>query len=144
VEHPEEGRTDVVSRIRGNDLAQAAKALVLVAKTGKKSRDYFLAVIPGDRRLDTDAFKKLSGASFMGFADAARAEELTGCVVGSIPPFSFNPLLQLVVDPVLLASHNEIVFNAGRLDRSIFISTRAYVEVATPRVHRIAASELTR
>lgn len=144
VEHPEEGRTDVVSRIRGNNLAQAAKALVLVAKTGKKSRDYYLAVLPGDRRLDTEAFKKLSGAGFVGFADAARAEELTGCVVGSIPPFSFNPELKLVVDPALLAGHDEIVFNAGRLDRSIFLGTDAYVELATPKIHRIAAPETTR
>lgn len=41
------------------------------------------------------------------------------------------------MDPALLVNE-EIVFNAGRLDRSIRISARTYVDVAAPRIVAIA------
>ena len=54
------------------------------------------------------------------------AEKLSGSVVGTVLPFSFNPELELIVDPSLLA-HEEIVFNAARLDRSLYLKASDYV-----------------
>src|SRR5437016_5379433 len=119
IDHPHEGRTEIVSGYRGNPLEQAAKCLVVMVKTGKRTRRYFLAVVPGDRRVDLGALKQLAGAekTYAGFADADKAEELAGSVSGTILPFSFRPDLELVADPGLL-EHEEIYFNAARLDRS--------------------------
>lgn len=39
----------------------------------------------------------------------------------------------------LLALFGEIVFNAGRLDRSIFIDRASYVKAACPTIATIAA-----
>jgi len=36
IDHVPEGRTDIVSPLRGNALSQAAKCLVLMVKIGKK------------------------------------------------------------------------------------------------------------
>jgi Ala-tRNA(Pro) deacylase len=36
IDHASEGRTEVVSPMRGNELAQAAKCIVLMVKLGKK------------------------------------------------------------------------------------------------------------
>jgi len=138
VEHPAEGRTEVVSQIRGNHLGQAAKAMVVMVKLGKKDRRYLLCVVPGDRRIDLAVVKGLGSGTHAMFAPPAVAEQLTGCVMGAIPPVSFNPELPLVVDPSLL-ENEEIVFNAGRLDRSIFIERDAYVTAAKPRLAPIAA-----
>jgi Ala-tRNA(Pro) deacylase len=138
VEHAAEGRTEVISEIRGNALAQAAKAMVLMVKQGKKDRRYFLCVVPGDRRIDMDVVKSLGKGTHAMFAPQDIAEKLAGCVMGAVPPVSFNPELQLVVDPKLL-ENEEIVFNSGRLDRSIFIQRDSYVKVANPKVAPIAA-----
>jgi Ala-tRNA(Pro) deacylase len=60
-------------------------------------------------------------------------------VTGTILPFSFNPELELVVDPALL-EHDEIYFNAARLDRSIVLKASDYAAAAKPRQERVAAS----
>lgn len=52
IDHASEGRTEVVSPMRGNALSQAAKCIVLMVKLGKKVTRYILAVVPGDRRVD--------------------------------------------------------------------------------------------
>ena len=53
-----------------------------------------------------------------GFASPETAQELTGCVMGSVPPFALNPDLAIVVEEDLLANET-LFFNAGRLDRSM-------------------------
>jgi Ala-tRNA(Pro) deacylase len=44
----------------------------------------------------------------------------------------------LLVDPRLL-EHEELYFNAARLDRSMALRTSDYVKLAKPRLERIAA-----
>lgn len=136
VDHAPEGRTEVVSQLRGNELRQAAKAMVIMVKQGKKDRIYFLCVVPGDCRLDMEAVKKLGNGTHVLFAPADVATKLTGCVSGAIPPVSFHADLKLVVDPALLENAS-IVFNAGVLDKSIFIDREAYVRAASPRIVKI-------
>ena len=60
--------------------------------------------------------------------------ELTGCVLGAIPPFSFHAELQLVADPELFARYSEIAFNAGRLDASIVLAADDYLRIARPQL----------
>ncbi len=58
--------------------------------------------------------------------------------MGAVPPFSFDPQLTLMVDINLLAE-DQIVFNAGRLDRSVFLRSDDYLRLARPVVESIAA-----
>jgi Ala-tRNA(Pro) deacylase len=138
LDHEPEGRTELVSALRGNELAQAAKCLVVLVKVGKKQSRYVLAVVPGDARLDLAAVKALHEGTYVGFADTAKAEALAGSVSGTVLPVSYHPDLELVVDPSLLA-HDEIFFNAARLDRSMALATEDYLRVAKPRVAPIVA-----
>ena len=140
IDHEPEGRTEVVSALRGNAVAHAAKCLIVLVKVGKKRRRYVLAVVPGDARLDLQAVKELVGGSYAGFASREKAEELAGSVSGTVLPFSFHPELELVVDPALLEAP-ELFFNAGRLDRSMALVTEDYVRVAEPRLERISVRE---
>ncbi|AZM49612.1 hypothetical protein DMB38_30975 [Streptomyces sp. WAC 06738] len=125
IDHVPEGRTEVVSRHRGHPVAHAAKCLVVMVKTGKRTRRYFLAVVPGDARVDLEGLKDLADGTYVSFASAEKAEALSGSVSGTILPFSFDPDLELVVDPRLL-EHPEIFFNAARLDRSLALNTQDY------------------
>ena len=142
IEHSSEGRTELVSPMRGNALSQAAKCIILMVKIGKKVTRYMLAVVPGDRRVDLQAVKALMGATYVAFASQDVAERLAGSVTGTVLPFSFNPELELVVDPSLL-ENDEIYFNAARLDRSMVLEASDYIAVAKPRLGRIAAAQET-
>ena len=140
IDHAPEGRTEVVSPMRGNALSQAAKCIVLMVKIGKKVTKYMLAVVPGDRRVDLQAVKALMGATYVAFASQDIAERLAGSVAGTVLPFSFNAELELVVDPALL-ENDEIYFNAARLDRSMVLKTSDYIALAKPHKARIAAAK---
>jgi len=137
IDHAPEGRTDIVSPMRGNALHQAAKCIVKMVKIGKKVTKYVLGVVPGDARIDLNAVKTLLGGTYISFASSEIAERLAGSVAGTILPFSFHDDLELVVDPSLLAN-DEIYFNAARLDRSMALKTSDYLTLAKPRLERIA------
>jgi Ala-tRNA(Pro) deacylase len=140
IEHAPEGRTDLVSELRGHDLASAAKCLILMVKIGKKQTRYVLAVVPGDARLDLAAVKALLGASYVAFADTDKAEQLAGSVTGTVLPFSYDERLELIVDPALL-DRGELYFNAGRLDRSVALASEDYLRLADPRLASIIATK---
>jgi Ala-tRNA(Pro) deacylase len=137
ISHIPEGRTEVISPIRGHALKEAAKCIVLMVKTGKKTTKYVLGVVPGDRRVDLNAVKALLGGTYISFASGEIAERLAGSVAGTILPFSFNPELELIADPALLESET-LYFNAARLDVSIALKTSDYVALAKPRLETIA------
>ena len=138
IEHEAEGRSEKISVIRGNRPEQAAKAMVLDVLGGGGGRRHVLAILPGNRKLDFAAVAALFEARKCGFASPESAEALTGCVMGSVPPFSLNPVLSIVVDEELL-KNDTLFFNAGRLDRSMELDTRDWLAVAQPKVARIAA-----
>lgn len=137
IDHEAEGRTDLVSAMRGNDPARAAKCIVVMVKLGKKVTRHVLAVVPGDTRVDLNAIKGLLGGTYVSFASREIAERLAGSVSGTILPFSFDPELELIADPALLDG-DEIFFNAARLDRSLALDSRDYAAIAQPRLESIA------
>ena len=137
IQHEPEGRTELITQIRGNRLEQAIKSMVVQVRLSKKENIYCLANVPGDCRVDLDGIKNHFNAKSIGVAPREKAEALTGCVIGSIPPFSFNEQLQVLADP-LIQQNEEVVFNAGRLDRSIFMKLVDYVRIAKPQIVKIA------
>ena len=137
IEHEPEGRTEVIARIRGNRIEQSIKSMVLQVRLTRKENMYCLANVPGNCRIDLDGVTKYFNADSVAFAKREKAQELTGCVIGSIPPFSFNDQLQLLADP-LIQENDEVVFNAGRLDRSITMKLSDYLRIARPQLIPIA------
>jgi Ala-tRNA(Pro) deacylase len=136
IDHASAGSTDVVSRLRGNPLAAAAKCIVVRVGLSKRERQYLLAVVPGDRRVDLELVRRLYRGRDAAFAQREVAERLAGCVSGSILPFSFHPDLQVVVDRRLLV-HDQLYFNAARLDRSMELCTEDYLVLARPLIAHI-------
>lgn len=139
IEHEPEGRSEKISVIRGNRPDQAAKAMVLDVRGGGGGRRHVLAILPGNSKLDFAAVATLFAARKCGFASPETAQELTGCVMGAVPPFALDPALTVVVDQDLLAN-DTLFFNAGRLDRSMELDTKDWLAAANPRIAKIAAS----
>lgn len=137
IEHAAEGRTELIAQIRGNRIEQSIKSMTLQVRVTKKENIYCLANVPGDCRIDFEGVKKYFNADSVAFASKEKAQALTGCVIGAIPPFSFNDQLQVLADP-LIQQNEEVVFNAGRLDRSIFMKMDDYMRIARPQIVRIA------
>jgi Ala-tRNA(Pro) deacylase len=139
IDHPPEGRTELVSTMRGHDVRHAAKCMVLMIKQGRKVTRYALVVVPGNAKVNLQAVKELAQATYVCFASPEMAEELSDAPTGAVLPFSFNTSMEVIVDPSLLES-DEIYFNAARLDRSIVMNTQAYIALAKPRLAAIAVT----
>jgi len=137
IEHEAEGRTELIAQIRGNRIEQSIKSIVVQVRLSKKDNIYCLANVPGHCRVDLGAIKGHFNADSIGMAQREKAQALTGCVIGAIPPFSFSEQLQLLADP-LIQENAEVVFNAGRLDRSIFMDSADYIRIAKPQLVKIA------
>lgn len=131
VEHEPEGRTEAIARIRGNRIQQSIKSIVVQVRLNRRENVYCLANVPGDCRIDFRGIKSHFQADSAAFAAREKAEQLTGCAIGAIPPISFSRRLQLLADP-LIGENEEVVFNAGRLDRSIFMQLEDYIRIAKP------------
>jgi Ala-tRNA(Pro) deacylase len=138
IDHPSEGRTEIVSGYRQHDVAAAAKCMIVMVKLGKKTTKYVLAVVPGNARVDLQAIKNLFRGTYVSFATPEIAERLSGCVAGTILPFTFSDELELIADPGIKA-FPELFFNAARLDRSMALRTDDYLKIAEPRFEPIAA-----
>ncbi|SOD81403.1 YbaK/EbsC family protein [Streptomyces sp. Ag109_G2-15] len=138
IDHAPEGATEDVSALRGHPVSQAAKCIVLRVKVDRRTTRHVLAVVPGDRRVDLDAVRALFEARYVGFSDADTAERLARSVPGTVLPFSFDPELELVADPDVVAQP-WLYFNAARLDRSLCLTGTDYARLAEPRVARIAS-----
>ena len=129
LEHEAEGRTEFITKIRGNRIEQAIKSMVVQVRMTKKEN----AVLPRQTSLAIAAWtskpsKAYFNADGIGMAQREKAEALTGCVIGSIPPFSFNDQLQVLADP-RIKENEEVVFNAGSLEKSIFMKMEDYFRI---------------
>ncbi len=137
IEHPAEGRSDLVATIRGTAPGQGAKAMLCRSKDD--DRALILAILPGDRRLDFKRVAAAAGIKKATLASPEEAQRVTGCVIGAIPPFSFSANIKLIVDPDLVESFGEIAFNAGRLDQSIILDSVDYLRIAKPLLQSLCA-----
>ncbi|ALV94078.1 MULTISPECIES: YbaK/EbsC family protein [Pantoea] len=129
VEHEAIGQTDVISAIRGNDLHQAAKAMVLevTMPEGAEAR-YLLAIVPGDCKINFKSAARAIGGKKSTFAAPEQAQALTECVMGAVPPFSFDDRLALRVD-TRLRDVGTLWFNAGALERSVALNVNDFFDV---------------
>ena len=140
VEHPTAGKSEEVAKIRGTELGQGAKALVCHVK-GNGIRQYVLAILPADKQAELSKVAAAMGGTRASLASPKEVDELTQCVFGAIPPFSFHPSLKLVADPLLFVRFDELAFNAGTLERSIILNTEDYRRIATPTLVEFIRNE---
>lgn len=131
VEHSSAGKSEEVAKIRGTEIGQGAKALVCKVK-GNGVKQAVLAILPADYQADLTKIAVHLGGLRASLASPAEVTELTDCVFGAIPPFSFHSDLLLVAEPSLFERYAELAFNAGTLERSIILNTEDYQRIVNP------------
>ena len=82
-------------------LGQIVKSLVFVTVREDEPLEPILCLVSGPNRVDTARLGAFVGRSDIRKATAREANELTGFVIGGIPPFGHERRLRVVMDPDL-------------------------------------------
>lgn len=127
-------RTSVeAAALRNTPLSSGAKALIL---TGKKSRNYVMVVIPGDKKISFDSVTEKFGEK-VEFEKPEVILEKFGIIVGGVPPFG-NVLGMKVFMDSAVAKNPEVVFNAGLQTCSITMKGSDLAEVTEAEIGEFA------
>ena len=124
--HPELSTSMEAHKIRGTPLEAGAKALIFRSE-GK----FFMLVNSGDKKVDMKKLRQYLKISRLTLATPEEALQVTGCTIGSIPPFGNLFGIPVYVDKSLFRNET-IYFNAGRHDTSIGMSIDDWDKVVQP------------
>lgn len=128
IDHGPTRTSEESAEARGEPLGVGAKALLL-----KSPEEFFLAVLPADKKLDSGALKRVLGIREFRFATPEELFSLTGLVPGSVPPFG-APIFpfRLYADTGIGEEYDRVAFNAGSLTRSVVMKVRDWLAIAAP------------
>ena len=119
--------SEQAAAVRGDSLKQGAKAMIV-----KTDKEFVLAVLSAEKKIDSKKLKKILHSKNTSFADVVKVKSLD-LVPGSVPPFGSVIGLKTYVDKSLL-ENEEISFNAGSLTDSIKMRLKDYLSVENPTV----------
>ncbi|HEX5239980.1 MAG TPA: YbaK/EbsC family protein [Candidatus Limnocylindrales bacterium] len=106
------------ARAVGAQLGQIVKSLVFVTRRDDGSLEPVLCLMAGHNRVDPARLGAVIGRSDVRRASAREANELTGFVIGGIPPFGHGRRLRVVMDPDV--GRFATVWAAAGLPNSVF------------------------
>lgn len=137
LEHASARTSEEAAEFRGTVLGQGAKAMICRVKISSHHHIYVHTVIPADQQVDFQKVALAAEGKKASLATPEEAQALTDCVMGSVPPVSFNPEAILIVDLTLASRFEEIAFNGGLRERSIVIKTQDYLRIVKPKMASI-------
>jgi Ala-tRNA(Pro) deacylase len=112
---------------------QVAKTVVVEA-----DGEFYLCVLPADRRIDFRALRKYLGAKNAGLASEAEMVGLFGdSEIGAEPPFGVPYNLPVLMEESL-SIDQQIVFLAGAHTKSIWMEMDEYLRLVKPQIMRFA------
>jgi Ala-tRNA(Pro) deacylase len=116
------------AKIRDSDISTGAKALVFLA-----DKESIIVVVPGNKKLDLQKFKKLYKIRDMSMANEAQLIEITGLTRGAVPPmgsiFGVKTFFSLDFN-----DKEKIAFNAGSHTNSIYMKAKDLLELENPQI----------
>ena len=106
------------ARAVGAELGQIVKSLVFVLPDEDAVPEPVLCLVSGPNRVDLGRLAAVLGRSDVRRANAREANDLTGFVIGGIPPFGHPRRVRVVMDPDL--GRFEVVWAAAGLPTAVF------------------------
>jgi prolyl-tRNA editing enzyme YbaK/EbsC (Cys-tRNA(Pro) deacylase) len=106
------------ARAVGAELGQIVKSLVFVLPDEDAEPEPVLCLVSGPNRVDLGRLAAVLGRSDVRRANAREANDLTGFVIGGIPPFGHARRVRVVMDPDL--GRFEVVWAAAGLPTAVF------------------------
>ena len=102
----------------GAELGQIVKSLVFVAPAKDGTLEPILCLVSGPNRVDLARLAAVTGEPDVRRASAAEARELTGFVIGGIPPIGHPQTLRVIMDPDL--GRFQVVWAAAGTSTAVF------------------------
>jgi len=102
----------------GADLGQIVKSLVFVAPGKDGILEPVVCLVSGPNRVDLARLAAVTGEPDIRRATAREANDLTGFVIGGIPPIGFSRPVRVVMDPDL--GRYQTVWAAAGLPTVVF------------------------
>jgi Ala-tRNA(Pro) deacylase len=124
------------AKIRGTNIEDAAKAIILKVQSRDGKFDFVQAIIPANQRIDLKKLKILFNSRNVALAGPDEVLERTGCTVGSVPPFGKLFNIPMYMDESILKK-DFIIFSAGTHNDSIKMKAQDYYEILEPKVVEI-------
>jgi len=115
------------ARAVGCELSQIVKSLVFHCD-GRP----VVALVPGDRRADSDKIARAAGCRFARIAGPDEVTEATGFEPGAVAPFPLPRVERLFIDPTLL-SHRVVWIGAGSERHMASLSPTELVRLSRAR-----------
>jgi Ala-tRNA(Pro) deacylase len=109
IEHKPVFTSEEAAKVRGVPMSWGMKTLLL---RSSKQKQFFLVVLPGDKKPDSSKVRRLLGLKGLRFASAAEVKEIMGCEIGACYPFGNLPGLPTYADGCL-AKNKKVCFNPG-------------------------------
>jgi prolyl-tRNA editing enzyme YbaK/EbsC (Cys-tRNA(Pro) deacylase) len=106
------------ARAVGAELGQIVKSLVFVVPGESDELEPILCLVSGPNRVDLVRLAAVLGCSDVRRASAREANDLTGFVIGGIPPFGHSRRVRVVMDPDL--GRFPVVWAAAGLPTAVF------------------------
>lgn len=126
------------ARAVGAELSQIVKSLVFVAPRPEDAIEPFIVLVAGPDRVDVAQLAAVVGEPAIRRATAREANDLTGFVIGGIPPFGHRRPIRVVMDPQL-GRHQTIWAAAGTQNAVFAVSPATLRMLSNATVAPIAA-----
>jgi len=133
LEHEPVYTSEQAAQVRGVELSMGAKALIFKAD----GRPVML-VVPGDRKVDSQAFKKAFQIKDLALMKAEEVKELTGVEVGAVPPLGNLWGIPTYFD-ASFQTKEWAAFNAGLHTRSLKMKARDLLAAVSPTMGSFAS-----
>lgn len=128
-EHDKIHSAEEAAEMRGISLSQNVKSIVLRLKGGEE--DYAVFALQGGKKIDFEKVETYLGVDDCFLADPGDVKEVTGCKVGTVPPFGSVLGLKTYLDESVV-EEEEIYFSAGTHHRSIKTDPDTFLRVEDP------------
>ncbi len=102
----------------GAELGQIVKSLVFVAPADDETLEPIVCLVSGVNRVDLARLAAVVGEPDIRRATALEANDLTGFVIGGIPPIGFQRPIRVIMDPDL--GRYPTVWAAAGLPTAVF------------------------
>ena len=132
-DYVEKGGTRVSSQALGVDEHSVVKTLMMQTETG----DALVVLMHGDCKVDTKKLASILGCRKVVACPPARADELSGFIVGGTSPFGLRTALPVFLQESVLAI-SKIYINGGERGFLVGIQPTEIVRILAPRMVDVA------
>lgn len=119
---------EAAAKDRGVPISEMIKCILLV----DKKKNYFLACLPGNKKLIPQKVRDVVGSSRLSFATPEEVEQITGYKIGYISPLCLKEEVLITFDNSL-KSKQKVSISAGDPMAGVELSPKPLIELVQPR-----------